>query len=195
MALTDHFGIWFIGSLVFVALFTFVLLKRYAFAPQSTASSSKTSASTTIKVFTFIGWFLGFATIALLPLDIALADSKATPNENHLNSMRLFWRAFYWGTFTFAYLVVPIMSYYEASGELEPKKRLIEALTMVGTTYAIYVIIGAVFLTVLWFRGTFSSGDFSLTGFLMALGCVYGLLQIIIFLGYGLVSVPKSIYC
>ena len=161
----------------------------------NTTSASKTTASTTIKVFTFIGWFLGFATIALLPLDIALADSKATTNESHLYSLRVFWKAFYWATFTFAYLVVPIMSYYEDSGELEPKKRLIEALKMVGATYAVYVIIGAIFLTVLWFRGTFSSGDFSLTGFLMALGCVYGLLQIIIFLGYGLVSVPKSIYC
>ena len=178
MALTEHFTIWFFGSLAIVAIFCFLLLKRYAFAPESAnaASASKTSASTTIKVFTFIGWFLGFATIALLPLDIALADSKASPNENHLNSMRLFWRAFYWGTFTFAYLVVPIMSYYEDSGELEPKKRLIEALKMVGATYAIYVVIGVIFLLVLWFRGTFSSGDFSLTGFLMALGCVYGLL-------------------
>ena len=91
----------------------------------------------------------------MLPLDIALADSQTIVTESHLNTMRLFWSSFYWATFTFAYLVVPIMSNYEDSGELEPKKRLIEALTMVGATYAIYVVIGVIFLAVLWFRGTF----------------------------------------
>ena len=64
MALLNHFTIWFTSSLISVAILSFLLLKKYAFA----------TASTTIKILTFIGWFLGFATIALLPLDIALAD-------------------------------------------------------------------------------------------------------------------------
>ena len=109
--------------------------------------------------------------------------------------MHAFWSIFYWGTFTFAYLVVPFMSAYEDSGEIVVKKRIIDAAIYVGATYAIYAVIGIICLLVLWFNGNFSSEDFSLEGLLMALGCVYGLLQIIVFLGYGLVSVPKAIYC
>ena len=196
MALIDHFTIWFTSSLVLVGIFSYFLLKRYAFAPNSVHSTAyKTTASPTIKMLTFIGWFLGFATIALLPLDIALTDAKNSSAEAHLNHMKLFWNVFYWATFTFAYIVVPIMTYYEDSGELDINKRLLEAVKMVAATYAIYAAIGILFLLILWFRGTFTSGDFSLTGFLMAMGCVFGLLQIIVFLGYGLVSVPKSIYC
>ena len=44
-------------------------------------------------------------------------------------------------------------------------------------------------------RGTFSvSGSFSVRGFLMAMGSAYGLLQIIVFLGYGLVNVPRQMF-
>ena len=47
----------------------------------------------------------------------------------------------------------------------------------------------------LFFRGAFSithsAQNASLMGFLMALGSAAGLLQIVVFLGYGLISVPK----
>lgn len=45
-------------------------------------------------------------------------------------------------------------------------------------------------------RGTFSveGGGFSVRGFLMAIGSAFGLLQIIVFLGYGLVNVPRQLY-
>lgn len=75
MAIIDHFKVWFTGSLIIVAILCAFLLKRYAFAPhQEKLTTDKTTASVTIKTLTFIGWFLGFATIALLPLDIALTD-------------------------------------------------------------------------------------------------------------------------
>ena len=109
--------------------------------------------------------------------------------------MRVFWTIFYWATFTFAYFIVPFMSYYDDSGEIEIKKKLLEATIMLGATYAVYAVVGIFFLVILWLRGTFSDGNFTLNGFLMSMGCVYGLLQIVVFLGYGLVSVPKSIYC
>ena len=58
--------------------------------------------------------------------------------------------------------------------------------------YLVYAVIGLVFLTILWMKGTFSvSGSFSVRGLLMAMGSAYGLLQIIVFLGYGLVNVPR----
>ena len=75
MAFLDHFTIWFTSSLIAVALLCMYLLNKYANGGhKQSISASRTTASNTIKTLTFIGWFLGFATIALLPLDIALAD-------------------------------------------------------------------------------------------------------------------------
>lgn len=205
MALIDHFTVWFVGSLIVVAIFCTFLLKRYAFAPkQVNIATSQTTASGTIKALTFIGWFLGFATIALLPLDIALANDIQSEGDSHSLAdkdqqyglqMRSFWTIFYWVTFTFAYLIAPFMSYYDDSGEIEMRKKLLEAAFYTVATYALYAVAVIIFLIILWARGTFSEEDFTLNGFVMALGCVFGLLQIIVFLGYGLVSVPKSIYC
>ena len=41
--------------------------------------------------------------------------------------MRIFWSVFYWSTFSFAYIIVPFMTQYEDSGELDVKKRVVEA--------------------------------------------------------------------
>ena len=87
------------------------------------------------------------------------------------------------------------MTQYEDSGEIDVKKRIIEATIQVISRYAIYAVLGILFLGILWLKGTFQSEGFSLRGLLMALGCVFGLLQIIVFLGYGLVSIPKAICC
>ena len=109
--------------------------------------------------------------------------------------MRFFWTIFYWATFSFAYFIVPFMSYYDDSGEIEIGKKLSEAFCMVAATYALYAVGAIIFLIILWFAGYLQDSDFSLLGFLMSIGCLWGLLQIIVFLSYGLVSVPKSIYC
>ncbi len=61
----------------------------------------------------------------------------------------------------------------------------------VATTYARYAVLGVIFLIVLASNGTFHDGGFSVRGFLMAMGSAFGLLQIIVFLGYGLVNVPR----
>jgi len=53
-------------------------------------------------------------------------------------------------------------------------------------------VLGALFLTWLWFHG--SIGGLSVRGLLMALGSASGLLQIIVFLGYGLVNVPRQLH-
>ena len=54
-----------------VKLLTAYLLMRYSINSQ---------ARRHVKVLTFLGWFLGLATIALLPLDIALANQQGGIN-------------------------------------------------------------------------------------------------------------------
>ena len=111
--------------------------------------------------------------------------------------MRMFWRTFYWSAFVYSFLIMPFVMQYEISGEFEDKERINFALWRVARTYSMYAVGGGVFLFYLWMRGTFdgSKGAFTIKGFLIAMGSAAGLLQIIVFLGYGLVSVPKHIHC
>ena len=60
---THYYWIWFVTELCVVACFTYFLLVKY---------SGKSKITNTVKALTFVGWFLGLATIAVLPIDIAL---------------------------------------------------------------------------------------------------------------------------
>ena len=60
-----YYCAWLVISLCGVASFVYFLLKRY---------SHKTMIPFIVKVLTFTGWFLGLATISILPLDISLAN-------------------------------------------------------------------------------------------------------------------------
>ena len=66
MESSQLYSAWLGGSLIAVQVFSYLLLQQY---------SSKSNASFTVKVLTYTGWFLGFATIAILPLDIFLATN------------------------------------------------------------------------------------------------------------------------
>ena len=86
---------------------------------------------------------------------------------------------------------------YELSGEFNQAVRIKQALVETLMFYVYVACGGILFVLFLWINGTLSikttAGGFTLTGFLMALGGAAGLLQIIIFLGYGLISVPKYV--
>lgn len=182
------YQMWFFGSLKAVATFTYFLLYRY---------SQKSNHTKMVKALTFTGWFLGLATIAILPLDISLANEPKSADVESLEfQLRVFWRCFYWMAFFFSFLLAPFVMNFEVSGEFDPQLRLKEAGMKLAQKYAIYAGLGLIFLVFLWMRGTFSveGGGFSVRGFLMAMGSTFGLLQIIVFLGYGLVNVPRQLF-
>ena len=153
-----------------------------------------------VKALTFTGWFLGLATISVLPFDIALANESNASTEVAESTaemeyfLRICWRVFYWTAFGFSFLLVPFVMHYEMSGEFEHSMKLRYAAWKVAVTYTRYAIIGAIFLVFLWFQGTFSeSNGLTVRGFAMAAGSAFGLLQIIVFLGYGLVNIPRRL--
>ena len=89
----EHFyWIWLWCQLLGVTIFTYFLLKQY---------SSNTKLLSTVKALTFFGWFLGIATISVLPIDISLSNySQSKSADEKPESMeyvlRIFWRCFYW---------------------------------------------------------------------------------------------------
>jgi hypothetical protein len=78
---------------------------------------------------------------------------------------------------------------YVKSGEFTLRTKLRWALIDNLKYYAILSIVGLCFLLYLWWNNAFA--NLTLRGFLIALSNAWGLFQIIIFLGYGTVAVPK----
>ena len=79
-------------------------------------------------MLTFLGWFLGLATIALLPLVIALSTTSIStvgaPADSQMAKMcanqaievgedkilmGIFWRCFYWTSFFYSFFLVPFV--------------------------------------------------------------------------------------
>ena len=131
-----------------------------------------------VQALTYTGWFLGLATISVLPLDISLAESAQddSTTEEMEYILRIFWRCFYWLAFFFSFVLVPFVMHYEVSGEFDQRLRVRHAAGRVVRTYTIYACLGVVFLIFLWVKGAFDTVDFSLRGLLMAMGSAFGLL-------------------
>ena len=178
------YAVWMGVSLKGCKVFTYLLLKRY---------SDKSDVPWKVWLLTFKGWYLGLVTIAILPIDISLAANYGDNPEEMADlkyALSLCWRFFYWFAFIFSFALAPLAMNFSVSGEFDPQERLKEAVKKEATKYARYAVLGAIFLIWLWFHG--SIAGLSVKGLLMALGSAAGLLQIIVFLGYGLVNVPRQ---
>ena len=87
-----------------------MLLRRY--------TSKSEDVPFFVKVLTYFGWYLGIATIAILPLDICMAANKTVMPEMEY-ALHIFWRVFYWCAFCYSFLLAPIAMNYEVSGEFD----------------------------------------------------------------------------
>jgi hypothetical protein len=190
---------WSVGSLAVVSVFTLWLLNKYAtIFPQKkprVLDARKSHLSMVTIAITYISWVFGFATIAVLPVDIAISNSETNIKSQTL--LHGFWIVFYWSSMLLSYIMIPWLMSYEMSGEFQKSERIKRSFIEMMQFYLYFAVAGVLFLLFLWIRGSISiketAGGFTLNGFLMALGGAAGLLQIIVFLGYGLISVPRYV--
>ena len=133
----------------------------------------------------FLSWFLGFMGLLLMPLDLA-------EYEDGKESLILLWQFVYWSTFLLSWGVCPVLLYCWQSGEFTWKKRLVFSLKSNLKYYAVVVALAVVFSIIIAATNGFTFG--SLRGFLIALANVYGLLLIILLLGFGIVDVPRRLW-
>jgi hypothetical protein len=118
--------------------------------------------------------------ILLLPLDLSTEDYESSIDSG--------WKVNYWLTFILAWVVLPISLEYLQSGYLAPRARLADALRT-NMRFYMYAGIGGVVLYLLLLA---FGGGMNVIHFLMAAGNTYGLLLVVLLLGYGLVSIPRS---
>eukprot|EP01114_Cavostelium_apophysatum_P015478 TRINITY_DN4216_c0_g1_i1.p1 TRINITY_DN4216_c0_g1~~TRINITY_DN4216_c0_g1_i1.p1 ORF type:complete len:431 (+),score=84.23 TRINITY_DN4216_c0_g1_i1:183-1475(+) len=185
----------FVLLLLVVAVITTLLLHRYV-----TWRKTKWYALAAV----WIGWFFSFSIVLLIPLDVSigeyttclseLKDGKvehcATPWVNlDKHAMGYLWRTLYWGTFILCWLIYPIMGSYVTSGEFTIGGRLRAAIKENLLFYIIGGVVLAVFLTIYAIRSGLNFKG--LQAVAIAAANAWGLLVLILLLGYGLVDIPK----
>jgi len=109
--------------------------------------------------------------------------------EQALHVLEIVWNLFYWLAFVLCWFCLPFLSEYVITGEFTRKGRIIRSILNNLIFYGIAGVFFIVFLVYLYYKHTFE--DITLRGFLIAMSNAWGLFLIIIFLGYGLVTVPK----
>lgn len=136
-----------------------------------------------IQGLVLMSFTLGFAGIILLPIDLSLDDST----NNVLYSLWLF---LYGSTFVLAWLVLPLLQECASSGQFTQATQLIAGGRQLLKGYRNVILVGIVILIGI----SIHLHTINVFGFVMALGNTYGLLLVILLLGYGLVDIPRRLW-
>jgi len=185
-----------IFELLLTGVGTLYLLKRYP----------AKDVSLLVKVVCFISWFLSFATLILLPLDVYYtlkesADGTQTINlpkekkltlEESFMGMITIWQIVYWTNFFFTWVLLPFLQEYVDAGEFTVKDKIIRSLKMNGTIYGILGGLGLIFIMFLTLTNRI--GGEGILHFLITFANCFGIVLIILCLSYGLVFVPKRCF-
>ena len=111
---------------------------------------------------------------------------------------------FYWTAFVLCWALLPFMMSYVNCGEFTLQGKMKRALKEQVRYYTIIGSLGICVVIYLWWTNAFERYGancmlrcfyrLSFRGFLIAMSNSWGLFQIIIFLGYGVVAMPKDLY-
>ncbi|KAI7890502.1 LMBR1-like membrane protein [Mucor mucedo] len=145
-----------------------------------------------------IGWFFPFWIVFLLPLDLASTvhdDKKGRVPFAYVSQSFLFvaWRVIYWTSFCLTWMMIPMMQAYVNTGDFTIAKRLKSAVNVNLRFYSIYVVVGTFGLIYLIFGSGLTTRE-GIQSYVMAAANSWGLFLVIVFMGYGLVSVPRSLW-
>ncbi|KAF9424167.1 hypothetical protein BGZ94_008071 [Podila epigama] len=100
------------------------------------------------------------------------------------------WRTMYWSSFALTWALIPLLQAYTQSGEFTVMKRFRSA---VRYNIIYQLVIGSVALLGLVYV-SYTQGTSNLRAYVMALSNSWGLILVVIFMGYGMVDVPRRLW-
>lgn len=164
-------------------------------------------------VTSFLGWYLSFAILLLVPLDISSTAYRACAEEHNAHSDGLesqqdaepchrplfyvpgtyidyFWGVLYWTSFVLCWAVYPLMQNYSTAGDFTPAEKFKTTIRENAWFYVCCATAGISFFVIY----VIFTGNANPLPTFMALGNAWGLLLLIAFLGYGLVALPRLLW-
>ncbi|KAF9106463.1 hypothetical protein BGX29_009398 [Mortierella sp. GBA35] len=152
-----------------------------------------------VSLIAYISWFFPFSIVVLVPLDLASTLFRDCKVEEECNEPLMYvssefligaWRTIYWCSFALTWALIPLLQAYTQSGEFTVMKRFRSA---VRYNIIYQLIIGSIALLGLVFLW-YAQGPSNLRAYIMALSNSWGLVLVVIFMGYGMVDVPRRLW-
>lgn len=172
-----------LATMAVVFVFTAWIIRHYA---------SKSTA-VYVYIFVFLGYFLAFVLVVLLPYDIYLSIDNSLANIKELRFiLSIIWRVIYWIVFILCWVILPVIQEYEMAGDFNPASRLKSAFYRHIRGFLLTGAIGIVCLGWLFYKGKLTIT--STPVFLVVLSNCWGLLLIIVLLGYGIIEIPRKFW-
>ncbi|GJJ69973.1 hypothetical protein EMPS_02322 [Entomortierella parvispora] len=100
------------------------------------------------------------------------------------------WRTIYWCSFALTWALIPLLQAYTQSGEFTVMKRIRSAVRYNILYQLVVGSIALLGLVYVWY----AQGTSNLRAYIMALSNSWGLILVVIFMGYGMVDVPRRLW-
>lgn len=93
----------FITIALLFLVFVFTGLLIYGYAAKNTPVY--------VYFFVFIGYFMGFALVVLIPYDIAIVNASQTLSQDSARqeSLLVIWDVVYWAVFCLCWVILPVI--------------------------------------------------------------------------------------
>ncbi|KAG0301372.1 hypothetical protein BGZ98_008411 [Dissophora globulifera] len=152
-----------------------------------------------LSLIAFISWFFPFSIVVLVPLDLASTLWRGCTDEEQCKEPFMYvsseflvaaWRTIYWCSFALTWVMIPLLQAYTQSGEFTVMKRFRHAVRYNIIYQLIVGSIAMLGLVYVWY----SQGPSNLRAYVMALSNSWGLILVVIFMGYGMVDVPRRLW-
>lgn len=138
---------YLIPESILCLIFTLYLYWKYA----------KKDVSSSVKYVTIIVWYFTFVTIILIPNDIeVIKDSTDGEKTKNMIWLQYMYQLIYWTIFILSWLVVPLLTEYEASGAFTSEERWKEAALKNMLFILISAVVGILILIYLVLAGQLS---------------------------------------
>ncbi|CDW71976.1 UNKNOWN [Stylonychia lemnae] len=174
-----------------VALIEAILVLIYCtYLAQQYAAKDRTPLY--VKALTVIGWFFGLTIIMLVPLDIYTVKVNGEVDD----FLVVWWYVIYWAVFLMNWFILPFLIEYLGAADFTVKERIMRSIRNNVPMLVVYLVL---FIIVIIILAVTKSGREALenegiVGCIIGLSLVFGLLSIVILLGYGLVKIPISYF-
>ncbi|KAH7026747.1 LMBR1-like membrane protein-domain-containing protein [Linnemannia elongata] len=152
-----------------------------------------------VSLIAYVSWFFPFSIVVLVPLDLASTLFRGCKVEEECNEPLMYvssefligaWRTIYWCSFALTWVLIPLLQSYTQSGDFTVMKRFRSA---VRYNIIYQLIVGSIALLGLVFL-FYAKGPSNLRAYIMALSNSWGLVLVVIFMGYGMVDVPRRLW-
>ena len=135
-------------------------------------------------MWSVVTWVLNFGLALLVPEDV-YQTLQGQPEESDKRQLVAQYLLLYWSVYLLTWTVIPVLQEWEDAGDLDSSDRLKRSLRANGIFYLILLAISVVFLILILVLGV--AEQMGLLIFLKCLATMWGMLLLMILLGYSMV--------